>query len=316
MKLFKLATAVSTIVGGVMMAGQAYAFDLGIVAFQMSAETHARCANAAAAKGKELGWNTQVLNSNGNLQTHSEQIDNLVQKGLDGLILCMSKPVEADAQFAAAKEAGIPTISVVSGTSPHTLFDVQVNEYGVGADSALYLLGTINFEGGILVQRFEANAGTRVRGAVLNVVLAENKAVTVVGEHSMARTKSWREDVRNGMQALILQQNGKFKGVWASFDGQAFIIDDLLKEAGFKKGDVSLVSIDGGEEVFRRIKDPESMMTATVSIPFEEMAIAAVESMKAIAVDGKKKEDVVSGPYLFKSAILVDASNVDQFIKK
>jgi len=175
------------------------------------------------------------------------------------------------------------------------------------------LLGTINFEGGILVQRFEANAGTRVRGSILNAVLAENKAVEVVGEHSMARTKSWREDVRNGMQALILQQNGNFKGVWASFDGQAFIIDDLLKEAGYNKGDVSLVSIDGGDEVFRRIKDPESMMTATVSIPFEEMAEAAVDSMKSIAVDGKSKEEVVAGPYLFKSAVLVDASNVDQF---
>ncbi len=296
--------------GSLLLAGQAMAFDLGIVAFQMSAETHARCANAAEARASELGWNAQVLNSNGDLQTHAEQIDNLVLKGVDGLILCMSKPVEADAQFAAAKEAGIPTISVVSGTSPHTLFDVQVNEYGVGADAALYLLGTINFEGGILVQRFEANAGTRVRGSILDAVLEENKAVEVVGSHSMARTKSWRDDVRNGMQALILQQAGNFKGVWASFDGQAFIIDDLLKEAGYKKGDVSLVSIDGGAEVFRRIADPESMITATVSIPFEAMAIAAVDSMKKIAVDGMSKEDVVSGPYLFMSAVLVDASNV------
>jgi simple sugar transport system substrate-binding protein/ribose transport system substrate-binding protein len=315
MRNFKLATGITTLLGGALLASQAMAFDLGIVAFQMSSETHARCANAAEARAKELGWNTQVLNSNGTLQTHAEQIDNLVQKGLDGLILCMSKPVEADAQFAAAKEAGIPVISVVSGSSPHTLFDVQVNEYSVGADSALYLLGTIDFEGGILVQRFEANTGTRIRGSILNAVLAENTAVEVVGEHSMARTKSWREDVRNGMQALILQQNGNFKGVWASFDGQAFIIDDLLKEAGLNKGDVSLVSIDGGEEAYRRIADPESMMTATVSIPFEEMAIAAVDAMKEIVVDGKSKQDVVPGPYLFMSAVLVDASNVDQFIQ-
>ncbi|WP_421850355.1 sugar ABC transporter substrate-binding protein [Oricola sp.] len=305
--------ALPVLAGSLLVAGQAMAFDLGIVAFQMSAETHARCANAAEARANELGWTPQVLNSNGDLQTHAEQIDNLVLKGVDGLVLCMSKPVEADAQFAAAKEAGIPTISVVSGTSPHTLFDVQVNEYGVGADAALYLLGTINFEGGVLVQRFEANAGTRVRGKILDAVLEENKAVEVVGSHSMARTKSWRDDVRNGMQALVLQQAGKFKGVWASFDGQAFIIDDILKEAGYSKGDVSLVSIDGGAEVFRRIADPESMMTATVSIPFEAMAVAAVDSMKKIAVEGMSKDEVVSGPYLFMSAVLVDASNVSQF---
>ena len=311
----KKATGVTAFAGAALFAGQAMAFDLAIVAFQMSAETHARCANAAEARAQEYGWDTQVLNSNGNLQTHAEQIDNLVQRGVDGMVLCMTKPVEVEAQLAAANEAGIPMISVVSGTSEHTLFDVQVNEYAVGAEAALYLLGVINYEGGILVQRFEANAGTRVRGAILNAVLAENLAVTVVGEHSMARTQSWREDVRNGMQALILQQQGNFEGVWASFDGQAFIIDDLLIEAGYSKGDVALVSIDGGAEAYRRIQDPDSMMTATVSIPFEEMATAAVEHMNAIAVDGVPVEELVLGPYLFMDAVLVDASNVAAFIE-
>ncbi|WP_050528625.1 sugar ABC transporter substrate-binding protein [Pseudorhodobacter aquimaris] len=314
MKFLKSTAGLCALMTSALFAGQALAFDLGVVAFQMSSETHARCANAAEAHAKGLGWDVQVLNSNGSLQTHSEQIENLILSAPDAILVCMSKPIEADAQFAAAKEAGIPVISVVSGSSPHTLFDVQVNEYGVGAESALYLLGTIDFEGGILVQRFEANAGTRIRGAVLSAVLAENPAVTVVGEHSMARTKSWRDDVRNGMQALILQQAGKFKGVWASFDGQAFIIDDLLKEAGLNKGDVSLVSIDGGQEVFQRILDPQSMMTATVSIPFEEMAIAAVDAMKAIVVDGKAKEEIVKGPYMFMPAILVDANNAADYI--
>lgn len=314
MKTLRRLKTLAMTAAGISLAGQAAAFELGVVAFQMSSETHARCANSVEAHARELGWDAQILNSNGALQTHAEQLDNLIQKGVDGLIVCMSKPVEADGQFEAAKDAGIPVISVMSGSSPHTLFDVQVNEYGVGADAALYLLGMINFRGNILVQRFEANAGTRVRGKILDAVLSENTAVQIVGEHSMARTKSWREDVRNGMQALILQQGGNFDGVWASFDGQAFVIDDLLMAAGMSKGDVPLVSIDGGEEAFRRIKDENSMMTATVSIPFEEMGIAAVDAMKAIAVDGVEKETLVPGPYMFMNAVLVDASNVDEFL--
>jgi len=315
MNRFKLLAGATALMASALFAGQTAAFELGVVAFQMSAETHARCANTAGEQAKKLGWGTQILNSNGSLQTHAEQIENLIQKGVDGLILCMSKPVQFDAQFKDAKDAGIPVISISSGSSPHTLFDIQPNEYIIAAQSAIYLLGTINYEGGILVQRFESNTGARIRGAILDEVLLENKAVTVVGSHSMARTKSWRDDVRSGMSALILQKAGQFKGIWASFDGQAFIIDDLLKESGLNKGDVSLVSIDGGAEAFRRIKDPESMMTATISIPFEVMATTAVEKMKEIAVDGKKKEDLVPGPYLFIPAKLVDASNVDQFIK-
>ena len=130
----------------------------------------------------------------------------------------------------------------------------------------------------------------------------------------MARTKSWRDDVRNGMQALILQNAGNFKGVWASFDGQAFIIDDILAAQGMAKGDIALVSIDGGAEAYRRIKDPASMMTATVAIPFESMGEAAVDAMERIAVGGEAKEAITAGPYLFMNAVLVDASNVDRFL--
>lgn len=281
----------------------------------MSSETHARVANAAETAAREKGWDVTVLNSNGALPTHAEQIDNLIQRGVDGIILAMSKPVEFDAQLAAAKEAGIPVITVMSGASPHTLFDVQVNEYAVGADAALYLLGQIGFEGPILTQRFESNVGTRIRGKVLDVVLSENPAVEVIGSHSMARTKSWREDVRQGMQALILQNAGAFKAVWASFDGQAFVIDDLLLAQGMSKGDVALVSIDGGEEAYRRIADPASMMTATVAIPFEAMGEAAVDGMERIVVNGEPKENVAAGPYLFMNAVLVDGSNVDEFLK-
>ncbi|MEQ8651653.1 MAG: sugar ABC transporter substrate-binding protein [Kiloniellales bacterium] len=293
----------------------AQAFELGVVAFQMSAETHARVANAVEAAAKEKGWDVTVLNSNGALPTHAEQIENLIQRGVDGIVLAMSKPVQFDAQMQAAKEAGIPVISVMSGSSPHTLFDIQVNEYGVGADAALYLLGALGYEGKILTQRFESNVGTRIRGKILDVVLSENTAVEEVGSHSMARTQSWRDDVRNGMNALILQNAGDFDGIWASFDGQAFIIDDLLKEQGMQKGDVVLVSIDGGAESYRRIKSPESMLMATVAIPFEAMGEAAVDAMEVIAVKGAAKESVTSGPYLFMSADLVDQSNVDAFIQ-
>jgi len=293
----------------------ALAFDLGVVAFQMSAETHARVANAVEAAAKARGWTVTVLNSSGTMPTHLEQLETLAQKGVDGIIVAMGKPVEADAQFAAAKAKGIPVITVMSGTSPHTLFDIQVNEYKVGAEAALYLLGQINYQGSILTQRFEGNVGTRIRGRILDAVLAENTAVTVAGSHTMARTKSWRDDVRNGMQALLLQNQGKVQGIWASFDGQAFIIDDLLQAQGLKKGDIPLVSIDGGPEAYRRIADPTSLLSATVSIPFEAMGIAAVGSMQAIAVDGKPKDSVVSGPYMFTEAVLVDASNVNGFLK-
>src|SRR5690606_13169023 len=158
-------------------ANAAAAFELGIVAFQMSSETHARVANAAAEAAKAKGWNVTLLNSEGALPKHAEQLDALIARKVDAIVIAMGKPVEADAQLEAAHKAGVPVITVMAGTSPHTLMDVQVNEYKVGADAALYLLGQLGYRGNILTQRFEGNVGTRIRGKVLDVVLSENTAV-------------------------------------------------------------------------------------------------------------------------------------------
>ncbi len=290
--------------------GHATTLKIGIVAFQMSSETHARTAKAAQKAAEEKGWDVTLLNSRGNLPEHAAQIENLIQAKVDAIILCMSKPVQFDAQFVAAKKAGIPVITVMSGTSANTLFDITVNEYQVGAQAALYLLGALNYEGNIMTQRFESHVGCRIRGKILDVVLSENTAVKIIGSHTMARTKSWREDVKNGMEALILKNRGKFQGVWASFDAQAFIIDDILSQQGVKKGDLVMVSIDGGQEVFRRIRDPRSLMTATVAIPFEKMGRKAVESVDKIVNQGAKKDELVKGPFMLMDAVLVDRHNV------
>ena len=93
------------------------------------------------------------------------------------------------------------------------------------------------------------------------------------------------------------------------------VIDDLLKAQGMKKGDVVLVSIDGGPESYRRIKAQDSLLTATVGIPFERIGRTAVEKMNDIVVKKVPKNQAVNGPYLWMDAVLVDASNVDQMLK-
>lgn len=292
----------------------ANAFEVGIIGFQFTSETHARVANAAAEAATEKGWEVTLLNSEGSLPKHAEQFDALIAKGVDAIVVAMGKPVEADAQFLAAKEAGIPVVTVQSGSSPHALLEVQTNEYKVGADAALYLLGQMGYQGNLLECRFDMNIASRIRGKILDQVLSENTGVTPVGSFSMARTQSWRDDVRSGMQALLLQNQGNIDGIWASFDGQAYIIDDLLVAQGVKKGEIPLVSVDGGEETYRRIADPESTLLASVSIPFEDMGRTAIDVIDRVVVKGEPKETIASGPYLFIDAVMVDQSNVNDFL--
>jgi len=313
MRLFRTLSLAAIALGALTSA--ASAFEVGIIGFQFSSETHARVANAASEAAKAKGWSVTLLNSEGSLPKHAEQFEALITKKVGAIIIAMGKPVEADAQFKAAKDKGIPVITVQSGASPHALFDIQTNEYTVGADAALYLLGQLGYQGNILTARFDLNVASRIRGKILDAVLSENQAVKEIGKFSMARTQSWRDDVRAGMQALLLQNQGRINGIWASFDGQAYIIDDLLQAQGVKKGQIPLVSVDGGKETYARIADPNSTFMATVAVPFEEMGRQAVDAVQTIVVDKKPKETVTSGPYLFAKAILVDKTNVKDFLK-
>lgn len=312
-RTFTLAAAAAAVATPAMAANTP--LQIGIIGFQFSSETHARVANAAAAAAKARGWSVTLLNSEGSLPKHAEQFDALIAKKVDAIVLAMGKPVEADAQFKAAKDAGIAVITVQSGTSPHALFDIQSNEYKIGAEAALFLLGAMNYQGNLLSVRFDANAASRVRGRVLDVVLAENQGIKEIGKFTMARTQSWRDDVRSGVQALLLQNQGKINGIWVSFDGQAYIVDDLLQAQGVKRGQIPMVSIDGGPESYARIADPNSLLLATVAVPFEAMGTQAVEAIEAIVVKKQPKSSFTTGPYLFVDAVLVDASNVKQFLK-
>ncbi len=312
-KLKSLVAAAAMLLAGT---AAAQAVEIGVIGFQFSSETHARVANAAAAAAKAKGWGVTLLNSEGSLPKHAEQFEALISKKVDAIVIAMGKPVEADAQFKLAKDRGIPVITVQSGAGPHALFDIQTNEYKVGADAAMYLLGQMGYTGNILTVRFEGNIASRIRGKVLDTVVSENTAIKEIGKHSMARTQSWRDDVRAGVQALLLQNQGKINGIWASFDGQAYIIDDLLKAQGVKKGQIPLVSVDGGEDSYRRIADPESTFLATVTIPFEEMGVKAVDAVESIVVKKQPATSIVSGPYLFMDAVVVDKNNVNAYLKK
>ena len=74
-------------------------------------------------------------------------------------------------------------------------------------------------------------------------------------------------------------------------------------------GEVLLTGVDGGQEVFARIRDPRSLMTATVAIPFEVMGEQAVEAIDGI-LQGTDPGEFTRGPFLYMDAVLVDSSNV------
>lgn len=293
----------------VLASGDAWAVKLGIAAYQLSTETQTRAAHAAKAAAEDKGWLVTLVDAKGSAAAHAAQVEGLLQGGVDGLVLVMSRPKELEAPLKSARTRKVPVISVMSGAGPWTLFDVTVNEYAVGAQIGLYLLGVMGYEGNLVMQRYPASDGPRIRGKVMDVILSENPTVRLLDSASVTHPQAWQDETRQAMTTLVQKHAGKLQAVWTALDGQAFVVDDLLQAKGYKKGQVLVTSVEGGQEAFRRIRDPNSLLAATVAIPFELMGEAAVDALDDLLA-GVPKEQITTGPYLFMDAVLVDANNV------
>ena len=292
------------------------ALKLAIVGFQMSSETHARAANAAEAAARAKGWSTTLLNSRGSIPESAAQIETLIQAHPDAIILCMTKPTELDAQFAAAQAAGIPIVTIASGSSPHTLFDIQANEYQVGSRiGSLYLLGLMNYRGAILAERFEGNLATRIRGRELDAVFdRKSSGEASPAAHSMARTGAWQEDVRAGHDRADGQRDrGQFQGRLGQLRRPGLRHRRPAAAGRHEEGRQSPWSAPmAARRALRRIRDPASLLVATVAVPFE-LHGRRRRSMPSTAswLQGASPSDsVVQGPYMLLPSVLVDAHNV------
>ena len=79
--------------------GAASAFELGVIGFQFSSETHARVANAAAAAAKARGWNVTLLNSEGALPKHAEQFEALIAKKVDAIAATLPEEIRSSGKL-------------------------------------------------------------------------------------------------------------------------------------------------------------------------------------------------------------------------
>jgi len=113
------------------------------------------------------------------------------------------------------------------------------------------------------------------------------------------------------MQTYITQHGDKIDAVWCGFDELAYAVTDVLLANGYTSEDVIVTGVDGNQETFRRIRDEENPLVATVAQPFELEGEKAVDVLTKIVVDGMSEEEVVGQKRsIFINAPLVDETNV------
>ncbi|AXG81655.1 sugar ABC transporter substrate-binding protein [Streptomyces paludis] len=268
---------------------------VGVTVYNMSSfitegkegmETYAKANNI------ELVWNS----ANNDVSTQANQVDQLINAGVDAIIVV---PVQADSlapQIAEAKKKKIPVLAVNAELNSSDLAaSVQPDDVAAGAQEMEMMAKKLGGKGNIVIlQGPLGGSGEINRGKGIDQVLAKYPDIKVLAKD----TANWkRDEAVNKMKNWISAFGGKIDGVVSQNDDMGLGALQALKEAGRT---VPIVGIDGIQDGLNAVKDGSFIGTSLQN--------GTVELSAGLAVADKiaRNEKVATEPVYIMPAITKD----------
>ena len=229
-------------------------------------------ADGAAAKAKELGYETMVLVHDDDANKQSELIDSAIAAKVKAIIL---DNAGADATVAAvqkAKDAGIPSFLIdreitKAGVAVSQIVSNNYQGAQLGAEEFVKLMGEKGTYAELIGKESDTNAGIRSKG--YHDVIDQYPDLKL----AVAQTANWSQTEAYSVMESMLQAHPDIKGVISGNDTMAMGAQAALDAAG--KKDVIVVGFDGSNDVRDSIL--KGGIKATVLQPAYQQAQLAVE---------------------------------------
>jgi len=260
-------------------------------------------ADGAAAKAKELGYDTLVASHDDDANKQSQLIDTAIARGAKAIIL---DNAGADATVAAvkkAKDAGIPSFLIdreINATGVAAAQIVSNNYQGaqLGAQEFVKLMGEKGTFVELVGKESDTNAGIRSKG--YHDVIDAYPDLKIVAKQSA----NWSQKEAFDKMETILQANPDIKGVISGNDTMAMGAIAALQAAG--KKDVIVVGFDGSNDVRDSIN--AGGIKATVLQPaYAEAQLAVTQANDMI-----KNKKAPAEEKQLKDCVLINAANAKQ----
>ncbi len=261
-------------------------------------------ADSAAARAKELGYDTLVYTHDDDAHKQDELFDSAIANHASAIIL---DNAGADASVGAvrkAKAAGIPSFLIDREINANGIAAAQIvsNNYQgatLGAQEFVNLLGKKGAYVELVGRESDTNAGIRTQG--YHEVLDRYPALKSVARQSA----NWSQTEAFQKMETIIQGHPEIQGVLAGNDTMALGAAAALKAAGMSK--VIVVGFDGSPDVLAAIRAHE--IQATVLQPAARISRLAVDQAHRFLTTGStgapEKQSI--------DCELVNPANVDQF---
>jgi len=234
-------------------------YKIGVAAQGLSHEFIKALVESMQEKAEELNVELVVMDSQDQIETQLNQVDNLVSQKVDAVILNSVDFVGSSPAVDKVKEAGIPLVEVITFTQNEN-YDVFV---GTDPKQSGIMMGDILAEalGGkgnvALLQGQIGHSAEITRGAGLQEALFDKypdvKLVT-------QQTANWNRDEAMNITEDWLQRFPDINAIAAQNDEMAMGALQAVEAAGRK--DILVVGIDGIPDALKAVK--EGRLAATV----------------------------------------------------
>ncbi len=257
------------------------------------------------ARAEELGWDVATVSANEDKVKQINGVQDLVARGVKGILISPIDAVGVNAAYDAAKAANIPIISVARGsTSPNQTIHVAMDEKQIGRDIAEWTAKTIGGEGKVAMLLGPSGAATfRNLAEGYTEVMVKYPKIQIAFRADGLMTRE--RGVKQAEDAMVA--NPDLKVIYAANDDVALGAAQAVIAAG--RSDKTIVTgMNGVPPALRALKDGKIAMTVELN-PYLWGRLGV--DVLAQYLKGDKVE-----PRVFIKHVIVDSTNIDSKLPK
>ncbi len=257
------------------------------------------------ARAAELGWDVATVSSNEDKLKQINGVQDLVAKGVKGILISPIDAVGVNAAYDAAAAAKIPIVSLARGsTSPNQTIHVAMDEVQVGRDIAEWTAKKLGGKGKIAMLMGPSGAPTfRNLAQGYNEVMAKHPDIQIVFKTDGPLTRE--RGLKNAEDALVA--NPDLSAIYAANDDLALGAMQAVLAAN-KAGQTIVTGLNGVPPALRAVKEGNVAMTVELNpVLWGRLGVDVLASY----LKGDKVE-----PRVFIKHVVIDSSNVDEVLAK
>ena len=256
------------------------------------------------ARAAELGFDVVTVSANEDKVKQINGVQDLVARGVKGILISPVDAVGVNAAYDAAKAANIPIVSIARGsTSPNQTIHVAMDEKQIGRDIAEWTVKAIG-EGKVAMLLGPSGAPTfRNLADGYTEVMAKNPKIQIAFRTDGPLTRE--RGVKQAEDAMVA--NPDLKAIYCANDDVALGAAQAVAAAG--RADKTIVTgMNGVPPALHAIKDGKIAMTVELN-PFLWGRLGV--DVLATYLKGEKVE-----PRVFIKHVIVDKTNIDEKLPK